>query len=69
MKLPVAMLEKRERPDAFYAHLAALVRVCKTNRISYGPRLATDNNVSEGTVRSWVHEARRRGFLDQPGDG
>ena len=66
MRLPDAMLERRERPDAFYSHVAALVRVCKTNRISYGPRLASDNHVSEGTVRSWVHEARRRGLLDQP---
>jgi hypothetical protein len=69
LRLPVAMLEKRERPDAFYSHLAALVRICKTNRISYGPRLAADNNVSEGTVRSWVHEARKRGLLDQPRGG
>jgi hypothetical protein len=66
MKLPPAMLEKRDRPDAFYSHVAALVRVCKANKISYGPRLAADNNVSEGTVRSWVHEARKRGLLDQP---
>ncbi len=66
MQLPPAMLERRDRPDAFYSHVAALVRICNTNRISYGPRLAVDNNVSEGTVRSWVHEARRRGFLDQP---
>ncbi len=69
MRLPLGMLERRDRPDAFYSHVAALVRVCKTNRISYGPRLAADNNVSEGTVRSWVHEARRRGLLDQPQDG
>ena len=69
MRLPPAMLEKRERPDAFYSHLAALVRICKTNKISYGPRLAADNNVSEGTVRSWVHEARKRGLLDQPRGG
>lgn len=69
MQVPVAMLERRERPDAFYAHVAALVRVCKANRISYGPRLAADNDVSEGTVRSWVHEARKRGLLDQPQDG
>jgi hypothetical protein len=68
MRLPTAMLEQRDRPDAFYSHVAALVRVCKAHRISYGPRLATDNNVSEGTVRSWVHEARRRGLLDQPKD-
>lgn len=68
MRLPAAMLEQRDRPDAFYSHVAALVRVCKTQKISYGPRLATDNNVSEGTVRSWVHEARRRGLLDQPKD-
>ncbi len=69
MRLPAAMLESRERPDAFYSHVAALVRVCKSNKISYGPRLAADNNVSEGTVRSWVHEARRRGLLDQPTHG
>jgi hypothetical protein len=69
MRLPAAMLERRERPDAFYSHLAALVRICKANRISYGPRLAADNNVSEGTVRSWVHEARKRGLLDQPQGG
>jgi hypothetical protein len=68
MRLPAAMLEQRERPDAFYSHVAALVRICKTHKISYGPRLASDNNVSEGTVRSWVHEARRRGLLDQPND-
>ena len=64
MRLPPAMLENRDRPDAFYSHVAAYVRVCKTNRIAYGPRLAADNGVSEGTVRSWVHEARARGLLD-----
>jgi hypothetical protein len=69
MRLPPAMLERRDRADAFYSHVAALVRICKANRISYGPRLATDNNVSEGTVRSWVHEARKRGLLDQPRGG
>jgi hypothetical protein len=66
MRLPPAMLENRERPDAFYTRVAAYVRICKANRIAYGPRLATDNNVSEGTVRSWVHEARSRGLLDPP---
>jgi hypothetical protein len=69
MRLPAAMLESRDRPDAFYSHVAALVRICKTHRIAYGPRLAADNNVSEGTVRSWVHEARRRGLLVPPKDG
>jgi hypothetical protein len=64
MRLPPAMLQNRYRPDAFYSHVAAYVRVCKMNRIAYGPRLAADNEVSEGTVRSWVHEARARGLLD-----
>lgn len=66
MRLPPVMLENRERPDAFYTRVAAYVRICKSNRIAYGPRLAADNNVSEGTVRSWVHEARTRGLLDPP---
>jgi acetyl esterase/lipase len=63
MRLPPELLRRRPRPDDFYAHLAALVRICESRRTPYGPRLSRDNGVSEGTVRSWVHEARRRGLL------
>ena len=63
MKLPPAWLELREKPDAFYVRVAALVRLCEEHRIRYGPRLAEDNGVPPGTVRSWVHEARKRGHL------
>ena len=65
LRIPPAMLRGRPRSDDFYRAIAALVQTCRENKIAYGPRLAADNHVSEGTVRSWVHEARRRGLLEQ----
>jgi hypothetical protein len=67
MRLPAAMVSGHRRSDAFYARVAALVHACREQGISYGPRLARDNGVSEGTVRSWAHEARRRGLLAPTG--
>lgn len=64
MKLPEAMLRQRARPDAFYKRVAALVQYRKEHGIAFGPRIAKDNDVSENTVRYWIHEARKRGFLD-----
>ena len=61
MHCPPRCSKKQSARHILVSPFAALVRISKSNRISYGPRLAADNDVSEGTVRSWVHEARDTG--------
>lgn len=53
------------KPDSFYERVAYLVRYCAEHGIAHGPRLAKDNHVPESTVYRWVHEARRRGLLEE----
>jgi hypothetical protein len=66
MLLPPAMVKGAGRkPDNFYERVAYLVRFCAEHGIAHGPRLAKDNGVEESTVYRWVHEARRRGLLEE----
>lgn len=60
-------LRRGRKPDSFYVKLAGYVEQCREYDIAAGPRLAADNGVSENTVRSWIHEARRRGLLPEAG--
>lgn len=62
-----AALRRGRKPDGFYVKLAGFVRLCREHGIAVGPRLAADNDTNEATVRGWVHEARRRGLLDEDG--
>jgi hypothetical protein len=52
--------------DAFYQSVADAYRehIIRTSRVA--PAIAAEADVPVGTARTWIREARTRGFLEQP---
>lgn len=55
---------KGERAITFYKEVADFYRDCVSVGISPARELAKRKNTSENTAYQWIHQARKRGFLE-----